>query len=110
MPAWKPGESGNPNGSSGPKRFQNALERALAQDDSKRLRQAIESMLDEAAKGKEWAIQFLADRLDGKAAQTVTVNRSARDLTDDVLLGIASGGSDRTSETQRSEEKSSQIH
>lgn len=107
---WKAGESGNPNGSSGPKRFQNALERALAQDDSKRLRQAIESMLDEAAKGKEWAIQFLADRLDGKAAQTVTVTRNVTDLTDDVLLGIASGSSDRASKTQGGEEKSSQVH
>jgi hypothetical protein len=75
--AWQPGKSGNPNGSAGPKRFQAALDRALAQDDGKRLRGAIEKLLDAAAAGEVWAIQFLADRLDGKATEFVNINHAA---------------------------------
>lgn len=86
---FKPGESGNPNGNAGPKRFHAALERALTQDDGKRLRAAIEKLFDLAAKGEAWAIQMLADRLDGKAAQTVNVVRNERDLSDDDLANIA---------------------
>lgn len=66
---WEPGVSGNPEGSKRQKRFLAALERALASDDSKRLRAAAEKLLDLAADGEPWAIKELADRLDGRAAQ-----------------------------------------
>jgi hypothetical protein len=71
--AFKPGESGNPAGSAKIKRFYAALDRAIVQEDGKRLREAAEKLLDEAAKGESWAMQMLADRLDGKAAQSVTI-------------------------------------
>ena len=72
-----------------------ALERALAQDDSKRLRNAVETLLDKASQGEPWAIGMLADRLDGKAAQGIDItaevtSRKAADLSDDRLAEIAS--------------------
>jgi hypothetical protein len=53
--------------------FYGALQRAIAQDDGKRLRDAAEKLLDLAAQGEAWAVKELADRLDGKSAQSVTV-------------------------------------
>lgn len=55
--------------------FDGALRRAIAQDESDRLRKAAESLLDAAAEGKPWALAQLADRLDGKADQNVTIER-----------------------------------
>lgn len=63
------------------KLFDGALKRAIAQDNGERLRQAAEALLSEAAAGKPWAIAQLADRLDGKADQTVTVNRNAKEMS-----------------------------
>jgi hypothetical protein len=54
------------------KPFREALDRAIAQDDGKRLRRAAERLLTMAAKatkGDTRAIRELADRLDGKAVQ-----------------------------------------
>ena len=53
------------------KQFEGALRRALAQDSGDRLRRACERLLDSAAEGATWAeriaaLQFLADRLDGR--------------------------------------------
>ena len=68
---FKPGQSGNPSGKHKNKQFIDALNRAIAQDDGKRLRDAAEKLLDLAAAGEQWAVQMLADRLDGKPAQTI---------------------------------------
>lgn len=54
-----------------PKQFDAALKRAIAQEDGKRLREAAEQLLDQAASGEAWAIRELADRLDGKTTQTI---------------------------------------
>ena len=71
MPAgqWPPGQSGNPAGGAKVKRFFAALERAIAQEDGKKLRDAADKLLELAAVGEPWAVQMLADRLDGKPAQ-----------------------------------------
>lgn len=50
-----------------------ALNRAIAQDDGKRLRGAAEKLLTLASEGESWAVRELGDRLDGKAAQAVTI-------------------------------------
>jgi hypothetical protein len=71
---FEPGQSGNPRGTAGPKRFRDALERALAQDDGKKLRLAVDKMLDAASDGEAWAINFLADRLDGKPHQSSDIS------------------------------------
>lgn len=70
MPFEK-GKSGNPEGRKPNKPFLDALNRAIKQDDSKRIREAAEKLLDFAAEGEAWAIKELADRLDGKATQTM---------------------------------------
>lgn len=68
---FQPGQSGNPKGTQREKKFAAALERAIKQDDAKRLREAAEKLLDLAAAGEAWAVKELADRLDGRAAQSV---------------------------------------
>ena len=70
---FKPGQSGNPSGRQTEKQWRTNLDRAILQDDAKRLRKAAEKVLDLAAAGEEWAINHLADRLDGRPAQAVTV-------------------------------------
>lgn len=71
---FQPGVSGNPGGAGPrPKQFMQVLERAIKQDDAKRLRQAAETLLDKAAEGESWAVQMLAERLDGKVPQAQIV-------------------------------------
>ena len=71
--AFPKGISGNPGGKPKPNRpFLEAVERAIAQDDGKRLRSAAEQLLSLAADGEQWAVCALADRLDGKPAQIIT--------------------------------------
>ena len=53
--------------------FSDALRRAIAQDDGVRIRQAAETMLDLAAAGEPWAVKEVFDRLEGKAAQALTI-------------------------------------
>lgn len=54
------------------KPFREALNRAIKQDSSKRVRAAAEMLLDKASEGEAWAIKELADRVDGKVAQQIT--------------------------------------
>jgi hypothetical protein len=42
---WQPGQSGNPTGIVKEKTFRAALDRAIAQDNGKRLRQTMEKLL-----------------------------------------------------------------
>ena len=64
-----PGQIGNQNARKENRRWAAALDRAIAQDDSARLRAAAEKLLDLAAAGDLQAIKELADRLDGKPQQ-----------------------------------------
>lgn len=81
-----PFEKGHQHGAKS-KLFEGALKRALAQDDGKRLREAAEQLLSQAAAGEQWAIQYLADRLDGKPGQSVEIKqtRSLEDMSLDEL-------------------------
>jgi len=63
---------GNKNNAKG-KVWGDALRKAIVQDDHKRIRLGIEKLLDAHAAGEPWAIKEIADRLDGKAAQSVEV-------------------------------------
>jgi gamma-glutamyl phosphate reductase len=76
-------EKGNKHGvGSKPRLFDAALRRAIAQDDSDRVRKAAEELLTLAANGEQWALKELADRLDGKAQQNVSIERKdVRDLS-----------------------------
>lgn len=53
------------------KPFADAINRAIAQDDGKRLREIAEKLLTMAADGEIAAIKELADRTDGKAIQAI---------------------------------------
>ena len=110
--AFKPGESGNPGGGVREKRFLSALERAIAQEDGKKLRSAAEKLLDAAAAGEPWAINQLADRLDGKPGQSIEMNvrRIAKELDDDELNRIAAGSRDRTAQAAGGAPESRELH
>lgn len=110
--AFKPGESGNPGGGVREKQFLKTLERAIAQDNSQRLRDAAEKLLNLAAAGEPWAIGMLADRLDGKATQQVDmrVSRPSKELSDDELGNIASRSGNGASVAEESSEKPSSVH
>jgi hypothetical protein len=69
--AWKPGESGNPEGAKKHRLWISTLERAIKAEDGKRLREAAERLLTKAAEGEPWALKELGDRLDGKARQQI---------------------------------------
>lgn len=58
------------------KLFDAALRRAIAQGGGEQLRQAAESLLISAASGVPWALQMLADRLDGKPQQSMEVKQT----------------------------------
>jgi hypothetical protein len=74
-------EKGNQLGAKS-RAFDGALRRAIAQDDGKRLREAAEKLLTYASEGQAWAIKELADRLDGKSQQNVSLERKdVRDLS-----------------------------
>lgn len=74
----------------------NALRRAIAQDDGKKLRGAVEKLLTLADAGEPWAVKELFDRTDGKPHQSTSTvlhsRRDARELSDAELMKIAQGG------------------
>ena len=61
---------GNKNGTKN-KPFLDALRRSIAQNPQK-LRNAADKVLEKAEEGEPWAVNFLADRTDGKAVQAST--------------------------------------
>ena len=90
---------GRPFGSSKEKAFAEALRVAVNrkdEDGKKKLYLIADKLVTEAINGESWAIQQVADRLDGKPAQesTVTLHRVTRELSDDELSDIASRSSE----------------
>ena len=63
---------GNTN-SAGRGEFRNALRKALANHGKSRLPKIMESLLNAAESGEAWAIKEIAERLDGKAPQAVSL-------------------------------------
>lgn len=63
-------EEGNKAAAKG-RKVEKMLERILLQDDDKRLRQGLETVMDKFAEGERWAVEYVTDRLDGKAIQKV---------------------------------------
>jgi hypothetical protein len=74
---FKPGQSGNPGGRTRDKIFTDALRIAINVDDpisgKKKVRVIAEKLVDEAMAGEPWAVQMVADRIDGKPVQAVEV-------------------------------------
>lgn len=102
--------------SSKPRLFEQTLRRAIAQDDGAKVRACIDKMLDLAAAGEAWAVRELADRLDGKAAQSITITDKgdAQDLsTEEILERIAAirrGITAGTAGPQTSGDEPSSVH
>lgn len=68
--AERGGQPGNDNaGKNRP--FAEAIRRAIAQEDGKRLREIAERLISMAASGDISAIKEFADRADGKAIQAI---------------------------------------
>jgi glycerol-3-phosphate cytidylyltransferase-like family protein len=57
---------GNDNARKG-KLFYDQLRRVLVQNDSLKLRQVSEKLVDAAIEGEPWAVKEVIDRMDGKA-------------------------------------------
>jgi len=70
---FKPGQSGNPGGRPKDKAFRDALSIAVnrADGDATRLAKIAEVLVRKALEGDMAAIREIADRLDGKPAQSV---------------------------------------
>lgn len=51
-----------------------AIRKALAAEDWRRLRAGAEKVADAYASGEPWAVQFVADRMDGKAVQQTEIS------------------------------------
>jgi hypothetical protein len=94
--AWRPGQSGNPGGHLGEKVYRDALRMALHQIDpvtqKRKLRLVAAKAVALALKGEGWAIQHIADRIDGRAAveATITVNnqQDMRAMSDEALQAL----------------------
>jgi hypothetical protein len=74
----KGGQPNNDNAARGAE-FREAIRRALARSAGsvgKGLDKLCDSLIVAAASGEQWAMQMVADRLDGKAAQTVYVGEA----------------------------------
>jgi hypothetical protein len=75
--AFEKGSSGNPGGRPKEKAFADALRLAVNAEvenegeKKKKLRVIAERLVAEAMAGESWAVQQVADRLDGKPAQAI---------------------------------------
>ncbi len=96
-----------------PRLFDAALRKAIAQDNGKKVRECADKLLELAAAGEPWAVNLLADRLDGKASQQVDLSISdsrAEEMNDNDLLRIAAASRDRTSEAASGPQEPSSVH
>lgn len=90
---FEPGQSGNPAGSQFNRPFWDAIRRACAQENGKRIRAAAEKLLDKAAEGEPWAIQMLADRTDGRPTQKQEITGEDGGPLSILVKGLPGGGS-----------------
>lgn len=68
-----PFEPGNNHGAKA-RRIERMLERAIVQEDGRRLREGVERVLDMFAAGDKWAIEFVTEQLDGKKPTQLNVS------------------------------------
>lgn len=95
--AWAKGESGNPLGWIAQQQFTTELRRQLKVAYGKRKRPRLEVIAEKlalkACAGEPWAINMVADRIDGKALAQVSANIGvdATSLFVEVLKRISQG-------------------
>lgn len=85
-------EEGNKAAAKG-RTVEKLLERILLQEDNKRLRAGLELLMDKVAEGDQRALEFVTERLDGKARQAVDVGGQADNplITELVVKVIEAG-------------------
>lgn len=71
--------------------FRDALRRAIAQDNGKRLRDTAEKLLTLASEGEPWAVKELVDRTDGKATQGVDLSGTLGITLAKIRTGVPDG-------------------
>lgn len=119
--AWKKGQSGNPKGRLNERVFADTLRLVVSEPDEatgkRKLRRIVERLAEAAMAGESWAVQQVADRLDGKPPQesTVTIDdkRDATDWTRDELVAFlnnARDGGEGTAEADGRAEQSDKLH
>lgn len=87
---FQPGNRANPGGRPKEKIFTDALRLAVNEEieldgvRTKKIRRIAERLVAEAMAGESWAIQQVADRLDGKPAQDVDLN-ATHDVSDPLV-------------------------
>lgn len=94
---FQPGQSGNPAGRPKSRPFKEAIDRALKSvgDDSDALEAIATALLVKARAGDIAAIKELADRLDGKVAQTISGDDSLDPITvRTIVTGVPRAGRD----------------
>jgi hypothetical protein len=65
------GQSGNPGGRPQDKPITDALRLAVKENDAKALKNIVRVVVAQAQAGDQWAVQFVTDRLEGKAIQQI---------------------------------------
>lgn len=118
--AFQKGKSGNPGGKPKDKAFADAVRVAVnreASDGRKKLNVLADKLVDFALAGEGWAMQQIADRLDGKPAQESTVTfddkREAADWTRAELVAFLNerrAGSDGTTEADGRGPEPDSVH
>jgi hypothetical protein len=103
---FKPGQSGNPLGRTTEQAYTNCLRAALNTEHPKKRRRYLqlgaERVAHAFAEGEPWAVNHVADRLDGRPHQTseTTIhNRPVTEMTRQELLAIAAQGKPDEPET-----------
>jgi len=78
------------------KKFEEAINRILAQDDGSQLRRVAQRVWNLAEGGERWACEMLRDTLDGRpAAAIVATDHEGRELT----IGLVAFGSETGPDT-----------
>lgn len=89
--AWKKGQSGNPGGRSQEQPVTDAIRAACNETDPKTQRRKLqligEKVVSCAVAGQQWAIEMVADRLDGKPTENINHRfEPALNLTDVAIV------------------------
>lgn len=115
MAQWVKGQSGNPTGRPKRELITHHLERELLQladgtGTATKARKIAEKVIELAQNGNPWAVQFVAERTEGKPEQVVSIKREVNELPDDELNDIAAGSRDRTPEAQEGTQEPRAVH
>lgn len=95
---FKPGNNMNPSGGIGRLRFAEALNVAVQRKDKNgkvALARIADKLVREALRGSAWAVQEVANRLDGKPRERVDVTTGPNDVVLELLRSIGRGDFDK---------------